>query len=248
MTAAGVLTLGLASGLAGFTQGFGGFGSTLVALPLLGMVFGMRAAVPLGCLMALTLNVFLATRHRSHVRRPALLLLLAAALPGMALGAALIGHLPEALLKSLLGAALLLLAGQSLRTGLPATPAGTGWAAAAGFVSGCLGMCIGVNGPPVIAWTARQPWPREALKATLTTYFLLAGIGIVGTQALSGLVTRPVLGLYAAALAPLLGGLWAGEFCCGKLDDQTFRRIVLLLVGAMGALLLCQAGAGLLAR
>ncbi len=236
----------LAAGLAGFTQGFSGFGSTVVALPLLGAIFGMHAAVPLGCLMALTINVILVTRLRAHVQRGALGMLLAAALPGMALGALLLGVLPEELLQALLGLAVLLLAAQSLRAGRPAAPAGRPWAALAGFLSGCLGMCIGINGPPVVAWAARQPWPREALKATLTSYFLLAGIGIVSVQTSQGLVTGPVLGLYAAGLAPLLAGLWAGEFFCGRLDDRDFRRIVLGLVAVMGAFLLWQAAHALL--
>ncbi|MEG6550931.1 TSUP family transporter, partial [Desulfocurvibacter africanus] len=58
-----------AAGFAGFTQGFAGFGSTLVALPLLGMVLDVRTAVPVGCLMALAINVVLVARLRSHVQR-----------------------------------------------------------------------------------------------------------------------------------------------------------------------------------
>lgn len=247
MEASDLAVLCLAAGLAGFTQGFSGFGSTVVALPLLGALFGMRAAVPLGCLMALTINVILVARLRAHVQQGALGLLLVAALPGMALGVALLGMLPEALFKALLGLAVLLLAAQSLRSNRPALPARRRWAALAGFLSGCLGMCIGINGPPVVAWAARQPWPREALKATLTSYFLLAGIGIVSVQASQGLVTSPVLGLYAAGLPVLLAGLWAGEFFCGRLDDLAFRRVVLGLVACMGALLLWQALPGLLA-
>lgn len=245
MEPAALAVLCLAAGLAGFTQGFSGFGSTVVALPLLGAVFGMRAAVPLGCLMALTINVVLVARLHAHVQRSALGLLLAAALPGMALGAAMLGLAPEALLKGLLGLAVLFLA-NSPQAARPRPPSGPGWATLAGFFSGCLGMCIGVNGPPVVAWAARQPWPREALKATLTSYFLLAGIGIVAVQTMQGLVTRPVLGLYAAGLVPLLAGLWAGEACCGRLDDRAFRRIVLGLVACMGALLLLQAAHALL--
>ncbi len=241
------VVLVLAAGLAGFTQGFSGFGSTVVALPLLGAVLGMHTAVPLGCLMALTINVVLVARLHAHVERATLGLLFLSALPGMLLGASLLGVLPEEMLKAVLGLTVLLLAAQSLRSIRPVAPARRRWAALAGFCSGCLGMCIGVNGPPVVAWAARQPWPRETLKATLTSYFLLAGIGIVGTQAASGLVTSPVLGLYAAGLVPLLAGLWAGEFFCGRLDDRAFRRIVLGLVAAMGALLLWQALPRLLA-
>ena len=50
--------------LAGFTQGFAGFGSTLVAMPMLVALLGVRTAVPVGCLMAVTINVMLTQRLR----------------------------------------------------------------------------------------------------------------------------------------------------------------------------------------
>ena len=237
----------LAAALAGFTQGFSGFGSTVVALPLLGAVMGMQQAVPLGCLMALTINVLLTARLRAHVNRFPLGMLLLSALPGMALGAVFLGAAPEALLKALLGLGVLLFALSSFRAQPSGGPANPGWAVPAGFLSGCLGVCIGINGPPVVAWAARQSWPRDAFKATLTSYFLLAGIGIVGTQALHGRVNGPVLGLYVSALPPLLAGLWFGYSCSGKLGERTFRRIMLVLVACMGALLLRQAGVAYLA-
>ncbi len=293
----------LAAGLAGFTQGFAGFGSTLVALPVLATFFEMRVAVPVCCLMALGINLLMVARLRGHVRLRELALLLGASLPGMVLGVWLLDGASEVLLKGLLGACVLLLALDSLRCarnqnradspavsatpGRPAaacqadttdtpvmgvtpitpdtgdtadTPVTAGgehlgaepgrmsranqaWAVAAGLVAGCLGVAIGINGPPVVAWASRQHWPKDALRATLTSFFLSAGLAVVGVQAAHGLVTPLVLGLLARAVPTLLAGLWLGSALCGRVEDSAFRRVVFGLLAATGAALLWQAGA-----
>jgi len=231
--------------LAGFTQGFAGFGSTLVAMPLLVSLLGIRAAVPVGCLMAVTINVMLTQRLWRHVQARAVRGLLLGALPGMALGGLLLREAPEAALKALLGAAILALTAQSLRAVQAGPPPRRAWAAVAGMVSGCMGVSIGVNGPPVVAWMAYQPWGRNAVRATLTTYFLLAGVGAVSVQGTQGLVTPSVLAMYAWSLPALAVGLYSGAACCGRIGDRAFRRVLLTLLAASGSVMLWQGGMGL---
>ena len=61
-----------AAGLGGCVQGLTGFGSTVVALPLLGLALPVRDAVAVGCLMALATNLLLIFRLHHWVNRPAL--------------------------------------------------------------------------------------------------------------------------------------------------------------------------------
>lgn len=251
-------TLGAVSAAAmaaGFTQGFAGFGSTVIALPLLVAVLGMRVAVPLGCLMALSINVALVGRLFGHVRRGPLTVLLVTSLPGMAVGGRLLSVAPEAWLEGLLGAMVLAFTvfaaraasvadadgapGPSLHAaGSPLRHAVT---VAVGLVSGALGAAVGINGPPVVAWAMRQGWGRHALKATLAGYFLLAGVGIVGAQGLHGEITGRVLLLFCAGLPALAAGLYGGHLCFGRLDEAAFRKVLLGLFAVSGAGLLWRA-------
>jgi uncharacterized protein len=231
----------LAAALAGFTQGLAGFGSTLVALPLLGLGLEAREAVPLGCVLALGLNLAQIARLRRDVRWPELGLLLGCTLPGMALGAWMLGWAPDAGLKALLGLATLVFA---LRLGSPAAPGqapGRAGALAAGLAAGWLGTLIGVNGPPVVAWAARQGWGAAAFKATLAGYFLAAGLGVVAVQASHALLGARVWTLAGLGLPALLAGLWAGGACAGRLSPERFLGAVRLLLGISGAALLVQA-------
>ncbi|HEU6437158.1 MAG TPA: sulfite exporter TauE/SafE family protein [Nitratidesulfovibrio sp.] len=238
---------------AGFTQGFAGFGSTVIALPLLVAVLGLRVAVPLGCLMALAINVALVGRMFGHVRRGPLIVLLLTSLPGMAVGGRLLSVAPEAWLEGLLGAMVLAFTVFAARTAsagdgasalsLPAAGAPLRHAVtvAVGLVSGALGAAVGINGPPVVAWAMRQGWGRHALKATLAGYFLLAGVGIVGAQGLHGEITGRVLLLFCVGLPALAAGLYGGHLCFGRLDEATFRKVLLGLFAVSGAGLLWRA-------
>ncbi|KAF0235027.1 MAG: hypothetical protein FD177_186 [Desulfovibrionaceae bacterium] len=236
-----------ASLCAGFIQGFSGFGSVLVALPILLTVLDVRVAVPLVSLVALSINVVMVLRLHGHIERGSMKMLLLGSVPGMAVGAWLLEGASDSLIKGLLGAIILAMVTQSVTTTKPRAHIGKGWTLVAGFLSGCIGPVTGANGPPVIAWAARQPWGRDALRATLTFYFLLTGIGIVGIQSAQGLVSFDILKLYALALPALLGGLWAGGAACGKVNERTFRTVVLTLLGIIGLTMLWQAGKAALA-
>ncbi|MFZ5426606.1 MAG: sulfite exporter TauE/SafE family protein [Thermodesulfobacteriota bacterium] len=227
--------------LAGFIQGFSGFGSVLVALPVLLTALDARTAVPLVSMVALSINIVMTARLRGHVRKGPMRLLLASSLPGMAAGAWILDGAPDSVIKGILGAVILFVVAQSAAAKGPGAPLAKGWTVLAGFTSGGIGLLTGANGPPVIAWAARQPWARDELRATLTFYFLLTGFLIVGTQAAKGLVTGEVGALFGWSVPALAAGLWAGFAACGKANERVFRAVVLTLLGFIGAGLLWQA-------
>ncbi|EHJ47756.1 protein of unknown function DUF81 [Solidesulfovibrio carbinoliphilus subsp. oakridgensis] len=244
MDASLLLALTAAGFGAGFTQGLAGFGSTLVALPCLILVMDLRQATPVACILAIVLNAVLACRLRGHVRTRALGLLLAASLPGMAVGAYGLRSLPEAWLKGLLAMTILGYVAWFLRRSGPARRADWKFGVAAGFLAGSLGAAIGVNGPPVVAWVSRLGIDRNAVRGTQTAYFFLAGIGVVASQAAAGLVTGQVLARTAVAVPALLVGLAAGMAGCGRISEAAFGRVVLVVLVLTAASLLAQVAAG----
>jgi uncharacterized membrane protein YfcA len=237
----------LAAFCGGFTQGLAGFGSTLVALPILALVFDLRLAVPVCTTLALSLNVIMVARLGRHIRFGPLGLLIAASLPGMPLGAYALDVVPGHWLKTVLALAIFVFVANQWRGACSLTPAGRGWGVAAGFAAGCLGGAIGINGPPIVAWMCRLGLDRNALRATLVAYFMLAGCGVVASQAGMGLVTGPVLTRTAVALPALVLGIAAGVALCGRISELAFRRVVLFVLTATAVSLLVQGLGGIVA-
>jgi uncharacterized protein len=236
-----ILIVCVASFCAGFTQGLAGFGSTLVALPLLALVMDLRLATPVCCILAMTINVVLICRLHGHIQSGAIGLLILAALPGMYVGAHVLRSVPGYWLKGVLALVILAFVIHSWRGARRVAPAGRGFGLVAGFLAGGLGASIGVDGPPIVAWASRQGFDRETLRGTLTAYFLLAGICVVATQFMAGLVTFSVLQLVAVGLPTLAVGLWAGTSRCGKISDVAFGRVILGVLVLTGGSLFVQA-------
>ncbi|KHK01621.1 sulfite exporter TauE/SafE family protein [Desulfovibrio sp. TomC] len=241
----GVLCLG--AFCAGFTQGLAGFGSSLVALPLLAQVFDLKLAVPVCLFLSLSVNSVMVSRLRGHIQFGPLALLLVSSLPGMPLGVYALRAVSGDWLKTVLAVAIFVFVANECRGVRCAAPAGRGWGVAAGFVAGCTGGALGINGPPIVAWMSRLGLDRNALRATLVSYFLLAGCGVVTSQFLAGLVTGPVL-IRAAVALPALGlGIAAGVGLCGRISEAAFRRVALFVLGGTAASLLFQGVRGIVA-
>ena len=52
---------------------------------------------------------------------------------------------------------------------------------------------------------------------------------IAMSLSVAGAITPDTLKLYVLGLPALLTGLWLGFKCYGKIDDATFRKVVLIL-------------------
>lgn len=234
--------LGMVVFIAGFTQGLSGFGSVLMALPLLVLFWDVRTAVPLVSLLAICNTTILRIQLHAHVRYKRIVPLFIAAVPGMVIGAKLLKHVQARYLEVLIG---LLLTSFSLYLFIsrPRRKELSGvWKWVAGFLSGILGGSIGANGPPVIIYTSLQPWEKDPVKSTLVGYFMIAGISISSIHAAFGLITVDVLRLFAVGLLPATAGLLAGSYVYGRMNSDAYRKAVTFLLLLMGMYMLARAG------
>jgi len=227
--------------LAAFIQGLSGFGSVLVALPLLVLYLDVRMAVPLVSLWGMAINLLLLLDLWRQIRVVRVLPLTLAALPGIPLGVYLLRHLPPRFLELLLSLLLLGFAGYFFLARPRTRELGRGWEVAAGFFSGCLGGSLAASGPPVIIYTALQPWGKDDIKATLTGYFFLSGVFILGAQAVNRFFTREVLFYGLISIPFILLGFLVGLVGYRRLDTHRYRQVIIGLISLLGLLTLVKA-------
>lgn len=231
--------------LAGLIQGLAGFGSALIAVPLLALVLPLSTLVPLMVVLGVILSV-LNLLHLHHALSGARLgRLLIGYLIGTPLGLLLLTRAPEPLVLGLLGLGLSAFALLSL-SGRP--PRGR-WMReqrlAIGTLSGALGAAYSTNGPPVILHVAAHPeWGGDRQKATLTLFFLASGLLTAAAHWAGGLLTGRVLMLVLWALPALLGGALAGAWLYRRLGEHDYRRVVFVLILLTGLMLLWRAATG----
>lgn len=217
-----------------FTQSLTGFGSALVAMALLPGLLEIRIASPLVALMAVTLELLLLARYRESLNFSAVWRLALASLAGIPLGIFVLRQVDERLVLTLLG---VVLAGYALyallNLRLPALQA-PAWAYGFGFLAGILGGAYNTSGPPAILYGNCRRWQPAEFKSNLAGFFLINDLIVAGAHAWSHNLTPAILQLYLWALPAIVLGVLAGISLDRRLDPAAFRKLVLLLLVAMG--------------
>lgn len=223
-------------------QAASGFGFALLAVPLLALLLGAKTAVVTTGVVALGLQLTMALRDHTSIRRPIIVTMSIAALAGMPLGLLILDRVDE---RTLTGAiAVTVLAFTLMLARGVHVPAGGVTDAVAGFVSGITSTSTGTSGPPlVIALHARKMAP-VAFRATLAAQFLIQGAISVLAFVLVGRVTADIGRLALAGLPGLALGWIAGEWIFARLDHERFRRVVLAMLAASALASLVGALAG----
>jgi uncharacterized membrane protein YfcA len=229
--------------VAGMIQGLAGFGSALVAVPLLTLLLPVATVVPLMTMLGGLMSAYnlLHLRHAIQVRP--VLRLLAGYLLGTPLGLYALTRAPEALMLGALGCFLCGYAVLSLGGRQPAWGWLREWRLGLGMISGALGAGFSTNGPPVILHVAaHREWGPDRQKATLAVFFMASSAITVAAHALGGLVDEGVLIWLLWCVPLLLAGTQAGVLLYLRLGTHDYRRITFVLILIMGLVLLGRVG------
>mgnify|MGYP006289317859 CR=1 FL=1 len=236
-----VLTVVFAAGL---VQGLAGFGSALVAVPLLALLLPLETVVPLMALIALGMSgMNVAHLHRS-LRLGPLAPLLAGYLAGTPLGLYFLVEAPRDLVLGSLGLLLVVYGGYSLTGRDPRSALLRRHGLALGAASGALGAAFSTNGPPVILHVTSQDWEPRVKKAVLSLFFFISSTITAAAHALAGLTTGQVLHWALATVPALILGTLAGIGLYRRLSAHDYRRITFALVLVMGLVMLGRAVVG----
>jgi hypothetical protein len=227
--------------IAGLIQGFSGFGSVLFSLPVLALFLDIKIAIPLMSLSGVVLTVYLLFSLWNHLEWRKILPLLVGTVFGVPVGVLLLKNLKASYLLITLGVMLMAYSFYGLVIKPHRKTMKKYWAYLFGFLAGCLGGAFSASGPPVIVYTSLQPWNKDQIKVTLQGYFFASGIIVIFFQAFSGLMTDMVLKYFLISLAPLMIGTYVGHFFYGRIQEETYRTFMLILLGVLGVFTLWKA-------
>src|SRR3990170_1038656 len=178
-----------------------------------------------------------------HAIKPSRLLpmLLGGAL-GIPLGAEVLRWAAPSQMRTLVGLALVLFSVYSLaRPKLPIVTGGRVADGVVGLLSGLLGGSTGLAGIPVIVWATLRGWPRDEQRAVFQPVAVAIFVMTLAWFGGSGMLTSDTIRLFLIGLPAVLLGTWLGIKLYGKLDETTFRTIVLVLLLVSGLTLLPSA-------
>lgn len=230
-------------------KGITGFGSALIAMPVLLSVLPPAEAILVLAATDLVVGFRLVLDVRDVVRWPLVVCVFAGMATGQWVGTELLVVLDPVWVARLLGGVVLVMGarsvGRPLETGsgtsrgLPAAPGRLLVAGgAAGVVGGTMAGLVGAGGPPVVLWMRRHfedGFGRAHLIAifNMSSWTLLSMLVVKGADT-SHLLWVPLL------LVPSLAGSRVGAWLAPRLDRVVFARVVGGLLALAGVALLMR--------
>jgi len=220
-------------------RGVAGFGSGLIAIPLLVLLMPISVVVPMMVLLDYTASVSHSIKHREATQWHIIWPLLPFTLLGVVLALFLFKTVDTHLLVKSLGVFILLFALYNLFSPKPKRQGSRLWAVPAGTLGGLVGTLFGTGGPLYVIYLQLRQLDKTAFRATVATIFMIDGGIRVGGFFLSGFFSRETLLLAVIALPFMALAMYAGEHIHTNISQKTFHRAIgILLLGSGTALLL----------
>jgi uncharacterized membrane protein YfcA len=229
-------TLGFACALvalAAVVRGFSGFGSAMIVMPGLSLIYPPVETLVVFALIELAANLQLLPQGlRDADRRRVLPLALGATLC-LPLGWQVIVAVEPETMRRAIGAVVLLLVALLALGWRYRGPLGRGATFAVGCASGLLGGSTGMAGPPVILMLMSTPGSAAQVRGALILFFAWLGLVFLALFAWEGRLDVTAL-LRAAVLLPFyLAGIWAGSRLFRRSGERHFRWAALAILAAV---------------
>ena len=221
---------------AALVQGATSFGFSLIALPLLGLIFELKVVVPTLVLFSIVLNLIILIKLKVRPNLKEIGLLTVFAIMFIPVGVRLLLYVEESILKFgisilLIGIALIMLKGYKLNIKNKTTSY-----IITGILSGILNGAVSLSGPPVVVLLANDNKNKVEFRSSLTFLFFTLNIVTVILYYNKGLFNNPTLISMVTLLPVMVVGTFIGIYFGNRIDDHKFKKIVLGLLLFMGVM------------
>ncbi|MEB0044953.1 MULTISPECIES: sulfite exporter TauE/SafE family protein [unclassified Pseudomonas] len=232
------LVIGLGIVLAYIVFGIAGFGTALVAGPILILFMPLSKIVPLLVLLDFVAAFGNLLPSRRDVVKPELRRLLPCMAIGCTLGVIFLLNLKSDLLLLLMGLFISGYALYSLWGKTRSTQMAAGWAVPMGIVGGMFGALFG-SGGFLYAIYLNSRLPKDAARATQSALISCSTVVRLSLFAIAGVYAELTLWVLALCLMPAMAlGLWVGRRLTSRLSREAFVRLVTWLVLVSGIALI----------
>ena len=150
---------------------------------------------------------------------------------GIPIGVLLLTYINPAYLRLGVGVLLVLYAIYSLaRPAFKPMKIGAATDIGIGFVNGLVGGVTGLGGVVSTISCQWRGWTRDAQRAVFQPVLFAAVVVISISLTVTGAFTAETIKLDGLGLPFMLVGIWSGFKLYGKIDDEMFRKVVLILI------------------
>jgi uncharacterized membrane protein YfcA len=222
-----------------FIFGVAGFGTSIVAVPLLVQLYPLTTVVPMMVLMDICASIYMGRKSSNEADKKELLWLFPFSLVGMVIGITLLLNAPSEPLLIVLG---IFAGANGLRVLTKKkvelrTPISKWWAMPFGFFGGIFTALFATGGAIYASYLEMRMKDPRMLRATMAfAILILTGMRFVFMLVSELLLHLDIVVLAICMLLPMFIGLWIGTKVHSKLSSSSILRIyggILLFSGSM---------------
>jgi uncharacterized membrane protein YfcA len=232
VTLVAVFAGSLAAGLAGFAF-------SAIAGALLLHWLSPQQAVPLLLACSITTQLFSIGKLWGSMQWRRCVPFLVGGVVGIPVGAMLLSEVDPRLFATGFGAFLVCYSGYMLlRPSLVVQRGGRLVDVAAGFAGGITGGAVAFPGAFPTIWCGLRGLSKQEQRGIVQPFILLMQIATLAYFSKLGLVASATMVTYLWCIPAVVGGTWLGLMLFHRINDASFRRVVLLFLIVSGATLI----------
>ncbi len=226
-----LLATGLIAFVCFFIRAATGFGSSLIATPLLAIYLPFHQVVILMLLLEALANIILSRIGKTDIVWPEFKSLILGSLLGLPIGIFLLVKLPQSALLIMVGVVIAAFGLQHVLGWKVVKTLSPKWAPVAGFAGGAISGAFGTGGPPYVIYLSNRELNKSQIRGTLSLIFMIQGNIRMITFLLAGIVVPGILLQALAGFTGLLLGLKVGNVVHHRMNDkELFKALGILLV------------------
>jgi hypothetical protein len=213
-----------------FLRGITGFGSGLIAIPLLAHFLPLTFVVPMVLVLDLVASIVLSSHTHLKVRWDEIRSLIPSSIVGILIGSFMLISLPREPLLVSLGLFVIFFGLRYVFNVHSEKPISRWWAVPTGLSGGLIGALFGTGGPPFVVYLSHRLHDKTQLRGTLSGLFLLDGaFRLVAFLSLGLLIQADMFSALLLGL-PITGvGLYLGN----KVHLGITHRQQLAIIGGL---------------
>ncbi|MBH64112.1 MAG: hypothetical protein CL569_17025 [Alphaproteobacteria bacterium] len=219
---------------AGIVYGFAGFGAAYVLIPLLSLIYDAREAVAMVMMMVTLGSVGLAFRTARYAAWRQIGPMSVLAMATIPIGSMILLTVDPELMRRAIGAVILFFAAAMLFGVAYRGRRNLFTAAVAGIVGGVAHGAVGLGGLAVSLYVMSSQDPAAVQRAGVVVFSALVAAASTIVLTISGVVNSTSIARSLLLMIPFGITLWCGARVFRSTPVPIFRRIVLVLVLALG--------------
>lgn len=206
-------------------------------MPFLIAILGPEVARPAVILIGQTAGIVYIYQYRNDWQFSDIKILLIGTLIGIPIGTWLVDTIDENTFMLILGVITLSYAIYGL-SGLRLPEMHRYWASFFGLWAGILHSAYNVGGPPLVMYNSTHDWQAKRFKGNIQAVFFVMRIFIIFEHFRVGNVTNIVIQNYLLMAPTMAIALVVGFYAEKYIKQETFRKLVLILLLIIGLKLL----------